>query len=180
VNVQNPIESAGTSDPFAEPIAFLSSELTGIAAALQTIETRYLDKLQTAAAELRKTLNEEITAEQQRRLDSELQEGLRIVREQFEERFRGAAQDWQAEREKLMIEVESLRQSGNVQEVLKEIGQTESALAELKKEIDSVLDAPDVDLSGIIRKNARLVELRAYLRGLSFRAVSNQNAPSVI
>jgi hypothetical protein len=76
--------------------------------------------------------------------------------------------------------VESLRQSGNVQEVLKEIGQTESALAELKKEIDSVLDAPDVDLSGIIRKNARLVELRAYLRGLSFRAVSNQNAPSVI
>ena len=49
-----------------------------------------------------------------------------------------------------------------------------------KKEIDSVLDAPDVELSGIIRKNAKLVEMRAYLRGLSFRAVSDQNVPPVI
>ena len=180
VKVQDPIGSAGTSDPFVEPLAFLSSELTGIATAIQTIETRYLNRLQNAAAEIRKTLNEEITAERQRQFDYQLQEGLQIVRDQFEERFRGAAQDWQAEREKLMGEVESLRQYSSTQEVLKEITQTEAALGELKKEIDSVLDAPDVELSGIIRKNAKLVEMRAYLRGLSFRAVSDQTVPPMI
>ena len=99
---KNPIgRPTETSDPSLEPLSFLSSELTDIVAAIQTIETRYLNSLQTAVGELRKTVHEEIKAEQQRQFDGHFQEGLRIVRDQFEDRFWAATQEWQTEKEKL-------------------------------------------------------------------------------
>jgi ASC-1-like (ASCH) protein len=180
VEAQDLMGLTKTSDPLVEPLSFLSAELTDIATAIQTIETRYFDMLQTAVAELRETAHEEIKAEQQRLFDGQLQEGLRIVRDQLEERFRTATQEWQTEKEELKAEVESLRRYSNLEDVLKEISQTEAVIGELKKEIDSAIDDPSVELSKIIQKNSQLEELRAYARGLSFRTELGQNvAPDI-
>ena len=51
-----------------------------------------------------------------------------------------------------------------------ELAQTEMALADLDREIHRMLEDPGAELTHIMRKNARRVELQAYHKGLNFQA----------
>jgi hypothetical protein len=158
------------TDPFVEPLSCVATELTRIAAEIQAVECSHLERMESAAAQLRK------------QLESEFQTELDAVRAEFELQLCKAA-EWETERQKLLTErqtllterqtlldlAQELRQRGGRGDVAAEVAKTEAALAGLQREIQALLEDSNADLSLIMRKNSERMELEAYLKGLAFK-----------
>ena len=155
---------------FVEPLSLLSSDLSQIAARIQSLETAHLARMEAAIAQLEEALRAKITASLQQRHDSELQEGTRAIRAEFDERMRQATDQWTTERQSLMKEIASLRAVADRRELSTEIAQTETALSELRNRLDAIADDPNVSASKLLRATTREAELQAYLNGLRFKA----------
>ena len=155
------LTSGPQPDPFVEALSLLASELSGISARIQQLERSHFERMETAAAKLR----EQITADLKNQHRAEIQSGIQIIREQYEQRLRSAAAQWEAERQSLS---EDLARQRNSSKVAQEVKQTEAALEELQKEIQAMLDNPTVDLSRVMQESARQQQLQAYLKGLKF------------
>jgi hypothetical protein len=148
------------ADPLVEPLSQLATELTRIAAEIQAVECSHLERMEAAAAELRKQVEEEVQAQ------------VASVYSSFEDKMRSAAAEWQAERAALLNQLEQSRsrKPSNDAGRADEVAQTQAALALLDRDTQALLDDPNGDLSQIMRKNAQKSELLAYLKGLTFTA----------
>src|SRR5437867_9751997 len=133
------LTSGPQPDPFVEALSLLASELSGISARIQQLERSHFERMETAAAKLR----EQITADLKNQHRAEIQSGIQIIREQYEQRLRSAAAQWEAERQSLS---EDLARQRNSSKVAQEVKQTEAALEELQKEIQAMLDNPTVEI----------------------------------
>jgi DNA repair ATPase RecN len=155
------LTSRPQADPFVEALSLLASELSGIAVRIQELERSHLERMETAAAKLR----EQIAADLKNQQRAELQSGIQVIQEQYEQRLRLATAQWEVERQALSEDVARHR---NLSKVAQEVEQTEAALEGLQKNIQAMLDNPTVDLSRVMQENARQQQLQAYLRGLKF------------
>jgi len=156
-------------DVFVEPLSLLSSELMDIASRIQALQDSHSARMETAASRLQDALREQITTNLKQRLDCEFQEGTRVIRAEFEERLRGATQQWAAERQAFQNQISQLRGSADRPELQLEIAQTEKAILELRSRIETMVDDPTVALSKLVQASAREAELHAYLKGLKFK-----------
>jgi chromosome segregation ATPase len=156
-------------DVFVEPLSLLSSELMDIAGRIQNLQDLHSARMESAAGRLQDILREQITTNLKQRLDCEFQEGTRVIRAEFDERLRGATQQWAAEKQSLQNQIASLRSSADRPELQLEIAQTEKAILELRSRIETMVDDPTVALSKLVQASARESELHAYLKGLKFK-----------
>ena len=159
------VEVQGPADPFVEPLSLLTSELSRIAVSISQLERSHSEQMENAAAQLR----HQIAADLQIRHRGEFEMGIQALREEFEERMRSAADQWEVERSSLLNEIEDLRHR-NPSQLAQEVAQTEAALEELQKKIQQMLDDPAIELWRVMRENARQEKLEAYLNGLKFNA----------
>jgi len=157
-------------DLFVEPLSLLASELSEIAAKIQTLQDAHSARIEAAATRLQDGLQEQISTELRQRLECEFQEGTRVIRAEFEERIRQSTEQWMLERASMQSEIANLRAASDRRELLLEVAQTEAALTELKTKIQSMVDDPTVAMSKLVRASAREAELGAYLKGLQFKA----------
>ena len=155
------LTSGPQPDPFVEALSLLASELSGISARIQQLERSHFERMETAAAKLR----EQITADLKNQHRAEIQSGIQIIREQYEQRLRSAAAQWEAERQSLS---EDLARQRNSSKLSQEVEQTEATLETLQETIQTMLDNPTVDLSRVMQEKARQQQLQAYLKGLKF------------
>ena len=101
------------------------------------------------AEQLRSRLRDQIVAEVRSELESEIRAEMQAARARPKE-----DDPMRANRRRLELE----------------LAQTEMALADLDREIHRMLEDPGAELTHIMRKNARRVELQAYHKGLNFQA----------
>ena len=148
-------------DPFVEALSLLASELSGIAARIQELERSHLERMEAAAAKLR----EQIAVDLKNQNRAELQSGIQVIREEYEQQLRLATAQWEAERQSLSQDLARHRNSSKLSQ---EVEQTEAALETLQKSIQAMLDNPTVDLSRVMQESARQQQLQAYLKGLKF------------
>ncbi len=135
---------------------------------------RATDRLRQTVAALAKLLDQTMSDIQA--LDSELQEHTQVSKETDEaaaialdrqvtsavERIRGEM--------KAQLDVERAKLAPEHLRVAEEAVEAEVARVEaLIREVNSVIDNPDTELSVVIRKNAERAELESYLKGLRFR-----------
>jgi hypothetical protein len=164
---------------FVEPLSLLTAELTRISADIQALQEAHYTQIEAAAIELKNNLREQITIDLQQKLDYDFREATRIMRAEFDERLRSATADWAVERESLLSEMTNLRSRADRRELSAEIAKTDTALAEVRQKIDSMVDDPTVAVAKLTRASARETELKAYLKGLKFKAiVLNAGAPA--
>ena len=164
VTVQMPDVSELTMpqpDPLVEALSLFASESSGIAARIQELERSHLERMETAAAKLR----EQIAVDLKNQHRVELQSGIQVIREEYEQQLRLATAQWEAERQSLS---QDLARHRNASKLSQEVEQTEAALETLQKTIQTMLDNPTVDLSRVMQENARQQQLQAYLKGLKF------------
>ena len=163
-----------STDPFVEPLSVLASELGRIAAEIQAVECSHLEKMEAAAAELRSRFRDQMAGELRKQVECEFQTEIQTMRADFEEAMRSATVEWEAQHQSLLKEVEELRKPSDRRSDRRalemELAQTGTALAELQRDIQTLLEDSNGDLSQIMRKNARCVELQAYIKGLTFKA----------
>jgi len=148
-------------DPFVEALSLLASELSGIAARIQELERAHLERMETAAAKLR----EQIAVDLKNQHRVELQSGIQVIREEYEQQLRLATAQWEAERQSLS---QNLARHRNSSKLSQEVEQTEATLETLQETIQTMLDNPTVDLSRVMQEKARQQQLQAYLKGLKF------------
>ncbi len=166
----------GRLDILVEPLSLLMSELTEIAARIESVHKSHASRVEAAAVQLRDTLTEQVTADLRQRLDYEFQEAARVIRTELEERMRSAGDQWAVERDLLLRQIATLRKSDR-RELSIEIAQSEAALQEVRTTIQSMVNDPSVAISKLVRAKAREGELAAYLKGLHFKAgTSNESA----
>jgi DNA repair exonuclease SbcCD ATPase subunit len=149
----------------------LVAELAGITSRIQEIEHSHLERMESAATQLRDRLRDQIATEVRNQLQAEFQTGMEIIREEFKERMSAATAQWEAERQSLLNEIEDLRQRSNSRDTTAEVAQTEAELEAVQKKIQAMLDDSTVELSRVMKENSRQMELQAYLKGLRFKGV---------
>ena len=157
-------------DILVEPLSLLMSELTEIATQIHSVYKSHSSRMEAAAAELRHTVIEQVRADLSQRLDCEFQEAARIVRTEHEQRMRIAVDQWAVERQSLLSEVASLRNSADRCGLATEIAHSEAALNEVRTIIDTMIDKHSAGIAKLVRAKARESELAAYLKGLHFKA----------
>ncbi len=155
------LTSGPQPDPFVEALSLLASELSGIAARIQELERAHLERMETAAAKLR----EQIAVDLKNQHRVELQSGIQVIREEYEQQLRLATAQWEAERQSLS---QNLARHRNSSKLSQEVEQTEATLETLQETIQTMLDNPTVDLSRVMQEKARQQQLQAYLKGLKF------------
>ena len=148
----------------------LQAELDRLAEEFRQLESRHADRIAAAAREAEESLGRSITERLNEEFDSKLETGVRMIREQMEERFETARSEWDTERKRLLAEIEDLGRLGDVGKLREETKVTEEALARIAKDIESMVEDPNIKLSELMRRNSEQAELRAYLRGLHFRS----------
>lgn len=156
---------AGTTSPLQTEIDRLSEEF-------RQLESRHADRIAAAAREAEESLRRSITEQLNEEFDGKLETGVRMIREQMEEKFRGASLEWDTERQRLLSEIEELGRLGDIERLREETSVTEQALAEVTRDIESMVEDPNIKLSEVMRRNSEQTELRAYLRGLHFRSTA--------
>jgi hypothetical protein len=119
----------------------------------------------------------------------ELRRNLQI---EFEKKQAAAAADWQAERTRLISEIQRLRAAtgqaavqrqgepantaappvevANSNAVINEIQRVENSI----REISLLIEDPATELSTVIRKNVERAELESYLRGIRYAVTGGQ------
>jgi hypothetical protein len=162
----------GRLDVLVEPLSLLMSELTEIAARIESVHKSHASRVEAAAVQLRDTLIEQVTADLRQRLDCEFQDAARVIRTELEERMRAAGNQWAVERDSLLRQIATLRKSDR-RELSIEIAQSEAALQEVRTTIQAMVSDPSVAISKLVRAKAREGELAAYLKGLHFKAASS-------
>src|SRR5207247_10169448 len=143
-------------DPFVDALSLLASELSGIAARIQELERAHLERMETAAAKLR----EQIAVDLKNQHRVELQSGIQVIREEYEQQLRLATAQWEAERQSLS---QDLARHRNSSKLALEVEQTEAALETLQKSIQAMLDNPTVDLSRVMQEGGRQQHLQAFV-----------------
>lgn len=158
-------------DVLVEPLSLLMSELTEIANRIEGVHKSHAARVEAAGAQLQDIITEQVTADLRRQLDCEFQEAARVIRTELEERMRVATDQWAVERKWLLKEIAGFRQSDR-RELSIEIGQSESALNQVRISIETMVNDPSVAISKLVRAKAREGELAAYLKGLNFKAAT--------
>jgi hypothetical protein len=156
-------------DVLVEPLSLLMSELTEIAARIESVHKSHSVRVEAAAVQLRESITERVTSDLRQRLDCDFQEAARVIRTEFEERMRVASDQWTVERKSFLLEIATLRKSDR-RELSTEIAQSEAALKEIRTGIETMVNDPSVAISKLVRAKAREGELAAYLKGLNFKA----------
>jgi hypothetical protein len=159
------IEVQRPADPFVEPLSLLASQLSEVATSILQLERSHSEHMENAAARFR----DQIAADLQNRHQGQLDREIQLLREEFEQRMCSATDQWEAERQSLLKEMEHLRHR-KPSELAEEIALTEAALDSLQETTRQMLDDPAVELSRLMQENARQEKLQAYLQGLKFNA----------
>ena len=156
-------------DVLVEPLSLLMSELTEIATRIECVHKSHAARIEAAAVQLRADITEQVTSDLRQQLDIEFQEAARVIRTDFEERMRIAADQWAVERKSLLQEIASLHNTDR-RALSSEIAQSEAALTQVRSTIETMVNDPSVAISKLVRAKARAGELAAYLKGLNFKA----------
>jgi hypothetical protein len=164
-------------DVLVEPLSMLMSEMTEIAARIESVHKSHSARVEVAAAQLRDIITEQVTSNLRQQLDCEFQEAVRVIRSELEERMLVASDQWAVERKSLMQEIASLRKIDR-RELSTEIAQSESALNQVRITIETMVNDPSIAIAKLVRAKAREGELAAYLKGLNFQA-GTVEAPTV-
>jgi len=186
-------ESTSHEQWLSEPLDGLSLELGRISAEIQSINAGFQAEMQVVVANVRNAIQNEYRVRFEKAVaDMRNQIHLEVTQE-FEERFleerHQLQMQFQEEQSRTRIEVtqdlekrfqeernqleirfreELTKRMERLQEVEKEIDVAGTKLQSVTKEINVMLDDPNVELSKIIRKRAEHSELKAYLDGLRF------------
>ncbi len=137
---------------FDEPLDSLSVELGRISAEIHSINSGFQAQMQQVVAEVR------AAAEEEYRL--RLEKSVTQIREEIQLKA-------QKEIEKTVDEqvTKRIAHLGGVKAEIARIGEQ---LEGIDKDIATMLDDPNVELSKVMRKRTEQSELRAYLNGLRF------------
>lgn len=145
----------GTPSPdkiLHKPLDSLNIELSGISAAIRSINSGFQAQMQQVVAQLREAIENEYRA----RMEKSLSEIREQVRSETEEELRKT------------FEAERSSRNEHLDRVEKEVERVRSQIEGVTKDITAMLDDPSVELSRLMRKHTEQSELKAYLDGLIF------------
>lgn len=137
---------------------------------VERLAEEFRARLARAAAEAERHVRADVAARMNEEFDEKFQAGVRMVREEMAQRLEAARAEWQAERQKLLEQIEGLKQLGDTGRLYDEVRETEAAIARAAEEVEAMVADPNVRLSDVMRKKTEHAELAAYLRGLRGRS----------
>ena len=131
--------------------------------------------LNSAPVDAEASLRPDFTSRLEEELDEKFNAGLRMVRQEMEQRMEDAQKKWGKERDHLNRKITKLIQTTDTGRVYAEIQKTEAELADVSDKVDAMVEDADVRLSEVMRKKSECGELRTYLRGLKCLAGNNES-----
>jgi hypothetical protein len=165
------VDSASSLTPAKQPFGEASPKLNRLIDGIRSMEKWYAAEFERRIAGLTELLKGQIAEELKSQFASELEARSEGVRKQYEERLYAQTSQWQSQRESLEKEVGELRR--RTSRVLEEIATTEAAvkMSMNKGSIEGQGQALDAaSLGKRLQSGLEELELKAYLRGLKFRA----------
>ncbi len=164
------------SEPAADPnaavvdaVAELISDLgTRIAAEMSRIQQDQGPKLQEALAAFRESVRQELAGKMRDEFETRFRESMDVSKRQFAQKLQEAAASVEQERNQMQEEISAARK--RAMEISAELIGKQSELEHMNRETASMVEDPNIELSKIIRHNAVVSELAAYIRGLQFLA----------
>jgi hypothetical protein len=133
---------------------------------LERLAEEFRSRLAEAAGSAEEQLRQDVASRLNEEFDEKFKAGIRMVREEMEQRMEAANAQWLAERQKLIQEIQDLKRLGDTERIVDEIQRTEATLTEAAHQVESMVADASVRLSDVMRKKSEHAELAAYLRGL--------------
>jgi hypothetical protein len=148
----------------------VASLLNHMKAGIREIEGQYSTTVMKAVKKLAEDLSSQIATVSSARNVAESRELMASTRKAFEDRILDSYVHRDAELQSLLDEIKDLGIEWNDADLLREIAQTELAIDDSEARIDWMLRDTSVDIERIMRARSYQSDLKAYLRGLRFKA----------
>ena len=161
-------ESAPT-DPVIQAFSdFVSDIGARIANELRSAEQFQAARLLETLAALRDSVRRELSENLREEFESRFRESMAAAKQQFTEKLQEASARLEEERSQFLGEIDTARRRAS--EISAELISKQSELEHLNRETAKMVEDPNIELSKIIRHNAKISELKAYVQGLHYLA----------
>jgi hypothetical protein len=134
---------------------------------LPDIEIACAPMVQNLYSSLRDVVRQELEVSIREESEARLQESLGKLREQFMQKIERAGIELEIERRRLREGAGGSQQRDNA--IMEELRVKESELDVMNVELTAMIENPDIEIDKMIKHNATMAELKAYVRGLRFQ-----------
>jgi hypothetical protein len=134
---------------------------------LQDTEIACAPMIQSLYTNLRDAVRQELEASIREESEARLQESLGKLREQFMQKIERAGVELEIERRRIREGAGNSHQRDNA--IMEELRIKESELDVMTVELTSMIENPEIEIDKMIKHNASMEELKAYVRGLRFQ-----------
>jgi len=149
-----------------------------LAAELQAFELVCAATTRSLYAQMRESIHQEISMGLHKDSEARLQDSLAKLREQFTQKIERAGFELELERRRLRDGAGSLEQRDLA--VIEELHARELELDAMDMELAAMIDNPEIEISKVMRHNAKQAELKAYIRGLKFQRGEGRPRPEAV
>lgn len=159
-----------TSEVLSTDMSRLIAEIRGqvmATADLQGVEIACAPMVQNLYTNLREAVRQELETTIREESETRLQESLGKLREQFMHKIERAGIELEIERRRLREGAGGSHQRDNA--IMEELRLKESELDVMNVELSAMIENPEIEIDKMIRHNASMAELKAYVRGLRFQ-----------
>ncbi len=148
---------------FSEIVADIGSRITAEIRQAGQVEAA---RLQKAIAHMRDSIRQEVAGELREEFEARFHQSMEVAKSEFADKVHSLTASLEREKSELHHEVAAARKQAT--EVYAELLARRSELEHLNREIASMLEDPDIELSKIMRHKGLVTELSAYVRGLQY------------